>query len=456
METNENERDAAVGQGARLDVLTYSAESTFRNCRRKYRHRYVDGIVLRGEDAEALYVGDLWHGMSELLVLGESDPRAQETAAAIERRDAETGTVRAAVPGDDRPAVLSLAFLEDVLRGWEGVPWKRRIRHQLRAMLLGYRARWAPQGGARPGDEGLLDPDFEFLDVEVGFELEIRNPESGRSSRSFSSRGKVDGVVRSRRDGRLWIWERKTARSVGGDYVDRLWTDAQIQRYGAAVSSIFGEPVAGAVYDVSVKPLLKQAEEVHESPDAHMIRFTGEIEKRRKAWAEAGKDPAKWEKERERVSKLKSLEPVHKSAESDEEYLSRLVEWTGAQDKYARLLVPFVPADLEESLADTWETSQQILDARRRGKWSRNRSQCYAFGRPCAYVTLCKANQDPDSPDETLATLYEAAPPHQELGPSRARRWFDAGGILQEDGGGDLPGFDSQIGGPPLDDSTLF
>ena len=46
-------------------VLTYSALNTFRNCPRKYKHRYLDNLRPR-ERAEALSFGGIVHSAIEL------------------------------------------------------------------------------------------------------------------------------------------------------------------------------------------------------------------------------------------------------------------------------------------------------------------------------------------------------------------------------------------------------
>ena len=61
--------DATDGSGksdASTDksILTYSALNTFRNCPRKYKHRYVDCLRPR-ERPEALSFGSVIHGEIE-------------------------------------------------------------------------------------------------------------------------------------------------------------------------------------------------------------------------------------------------------------------------------------------------------------------------------------------------------------------------------------------------------
>ena len=54
-------------------VLTYSALNTFRNCPRKYKHRYLDCLRPR-EKAEALSFGSVIHGAIELWYRSDADP----------------------------------------------------------------------------------------------------------------------------------------------------------------------------------------------------------------------------------------------------------------------------------------------------------------------------------------------------------------------------------------------
>jgi len=51
---------------AGLTTLTYSSIRCFRNCRMKYNLRYRAGLrKIRGEGAEALWLGQVWHGVLE-------------------------------------------------------------------------------------------------------------------------------------------------------------------------------------------------------------------------------------------------------------------------------------------------------------------------------------------------------------------------------------------------------
>ncbi len=65
---------------------------------------------------------------------------------------------------------------------------------------------------------------------------------------------------------------------------------------------------------------------------------------------------------------------------------------------------------------EVWEITQQYLEARRRGKWLLNTSNCFAYERPCEYLPYCQSNFNPNVRDN----LFQIAPPHEELAVSAA------------------------------------
>ncbi len=56
---------------------------------------------------------------------------------------------------------------------------------------------------------------------------------------------------------------------------------------------------------------------------------------------------------------------------------------------------------------EVWEITQQYLDARRRGKWQLNTSNCFSYQRPCEYLSYCQSGFNPNVADN----LYDIAPP---------------------------------------------
>ena len=48
---------------------------------------------------------------------------------------------------------------------------------------------------------------------------------------------------------------------------------------------------------------------------------------------------------------------------------------------------------------EVWEVTQQYLDARRRGKWLMNTSNCFSYQRPCEYLPYCQSGFNPNVRD---------------------------------------------------------
>lgn len=195
-------------------VLTYTALNTFRNCPRKYKHRFMDMLQARRK-AESLAFGSVIHEALQLwYTLGSCEHKLFKVLDRIDRQF------------DNR----------------NSDPAQQHLWQLARAMFMGYAARYAEE-------------EFEVVEVEKEFQGEIRNPETGRSSQTFIMAGKVDGIVRVGRD--YYLLEHKTAAAVDANYLDKLWTDTQIALYSHYLRQV-GYPVAGVIYNVLVKSRLQQ------------------------------------------------------------------------------------------------------------------------------------------------------------------------------------------------------
>jgi RecB family exonuclease len=325
-------------------LLTYSALNTFRNCPRKYKHRYMDNLRPR-EKAESLSFGSVVHGALELWYrLAADDTNRLWT-------------------------VLDYIDQQFPLRAGDGA---QKASWQLaRAMFTGYATRYAPE-------------DFEVVEVEKLFTGEIRNPDTGRVSQTFQMAGKVDAIVR-RPDG-LYLLEHKTAASIDGNYLDKLWTDTQIALYSFHLRQL-GYPIVGVIYNVLLKTRLQQ---------------------------KAGETEAEFEARRlELAAKNKSGKSTAKRQlpESDEEFQARLAEWYDRPESFHREHIYLSEDRLAMLQEEVWEITQQYLDARRRGKWLLNTSNCFSYQRPCEYLPYCQSGFNPN----VAGNLYEIQPPHEEL-----------------------------------------
>ena len=334
-----------VNTSSDKSVLTFSALNTFRNCPRKYKHRYLDCLRPR-EKAEALSFGHVIHGAIELWYQRVDDiNRLWTVLEYIDQQYPER-------IGDDR----------------QKTAWQLA-----RAMFTGYAARY-------PGE------DFEIVEVEKSFTGEIRNPDTGRLSQTFVMSGKADAIVKLA-DG-MYLLEHKTASTIDANYLDKLWTDTQIALYSFYLRQL-GYPIVGVIYNVLLKTRLRQR--AGETEGEYDIR-RAELAAKNKS----GKTTAK-----------------RQLPETDEEFQARLAEWYARPESFHREQVYLSEDRLAMLQDEVWEITQQYLDARRRGKWLLNTSNCFSYQRPCEYLPYCQSGFNPNVVDN----LYEIVLPHEELTP---------------------------------------
>ena len=77
--------------------------------------------------------------------------------------------------------------------------------------------------------------------------------------------------------------------------------------------------------------------------------------------------------------------------ESDEAYQARLAAWYARPGAFHREFVYLSEERLAMLQDEVWEITQQYLDAKRRGKWLLNTSNCFSFQRPCDYLQYCQS-----------------------------------------------------------------
>ena len=339
--TNGDACDAPTVAGK--SILTFSALNTFRNCPRKYKHRYLDNLRPR-EKPESLAFGSVIHSAIELWYRSTTDSNRLWT-------------------------VLDFIDQQFPLRASDDA--QKATRNLARAMFAGYANHYPHE-------------DFEIVEVELPFTGEIRNPDTGRPSQTFVMAGKVDGIVK-RSDG-MYLFEHKTASSIDANYLDKLWTDTQIALYSFHLRQL-GYPIVGVIYNVLLKSRLQQR--------------TGETE-------------AEYEARRmELAAKNKSGRSTAKRQmpESDEDFQARLAEWYARPEAFHREHIYLSEDRLAMLQEEVWEITQQYLDARRRGKWLLNTSNCFSYQRPCEFLPYCQSGFNPNVADN----LYNITPPHEEL-----------------------------------------
>lgn len=193
-----------------MKKITYSMFTSWLSCRQKFDFRYNRNIVPK-ENATALSFGSAVHeGLEAWFRTGDA-----ELAVELARRD-------------------DLSEFENA---------------KAKALVKAY-------------CEHYQNDVFKVVAVEYEFATPLTNPKTRRKSKTWELSGKIDGVVE--KDGELFILEHKTASNANCDYIDRIDIDLQIAFYAIAIQELFGERVAGAIYDIIQKPLirLKTGEEI--------------------------------------------------------------------------------------------------------------------------------------------------------------------------------------------------
>lgn len=232
------------------------------------------------------------------------------------------------------------------------------------AMLSFYHERWRSER-------------WEVLAVEAEFRAPLVNPETGRPSRTFELGGRLDGVIRERDTGDVYVLEHKTSGediSPGADYWQRLRIDSQISTYMVGARALGFEP-AGVIYDVLGKPGMRP------------LKATPEDQRKYTKPTKKNPEPRLYANQRE-------------SDETPEEYFERLVEHIGADpDRYlARAKIPRLEDDEVEAARDVWLWGQVIRQAQATGSWPRNPDACHRYGRFCSYWDVCTGLADIDDP----------------------------------------------------------
>lgn len=322
-------------------LTTYSFWNTFRNCRRACKWRYVDQIAPIKTDA-ALSFGTVIH----------------QSLDAWHR-------------GDGLNAVIS--SIDQAYQAHQADPNRHTDWHNARAMMAGYAAAYREES-------------WTVVALEHVFRGRIANPETGRASRALTIAGKVDGIVQI--GGEYFLLEHKTAATLDGNYLDKLWTDLQITLYAHQIEQTKRVRISGVIYNILVKARLQQGrgetEEEYETRRADLL-----------AKSKTGKTTAQ-----------------RKLPESDADFADRLAAKYREPGMFHREALYISADQRHEMRRDIWELAQQFLDARRRGVFNRNTSYCFNFNRPCAYLPLCQANGDARL---LMDNLYEIRPPHEEL-----------------------------------------
>jgi len=240
-------------------------------------------------------------------------------------------------------------------------------------MVIGYDARWSEA-------EWRLDGE-----PEQTVQLPIINPETGRTSRTFTQAGKFDGTVYGY--GKRLLLEHK---STGDDIADpnstywrRLAIDSQVSKY-MLQSWQLGEKLDGALYDVIRKPAIRPKK----LSRAEGLAAIGG------AYCGFDVDPETSD------AVARGME-----RESPDLFALRVASETLAEPEryFQRRTIPRLDGDVLEYAAELWTIADEIRIARNSGRNFRNSAACLDYGRPCEYLGICSGYDSEESDNWTRA-----------------------------------------------------
>jgi hypothetical protein len=378
--------DAAQGVGSMADMselYTSSRLKVLRDCLRRHLYSYV--LAIRMPATAAMEFGTVTHAALEAYfrawMRGDMDARIGEALASIEASE--------------------LPEIE-----------KARIS----VIVAAYHARW----GAEPWD---------ILAVEAEFRYQLGG---------YTIGGKIDGLIRDQRDGRVYVLEHKTTRqdaTPGSPYWERLAIDSQVSIYvdGAAM---LGHEIAGCIYDVLKRPAHEQklatpeaereyttgkgckkcggsakAGEIVKGNGFYTVAFTSET----KSIACDGCDGTGWKLDKEGQPEAPRLYARCRTAdETIDEFVERVIAEIGERpdDFLIRNTVvrlddelPRMRLDLEDTIR--LERAAHLLFG---AEPPRNPDACAKYGGLCPFFAACSGRADINDPH-----LFPRSTAHPEL-----------------------------------------
>jgi hypothetical protein len=93
------------------------------------------------------------------------------------------------------------------------------------------------------------DENLEFVELEIPFNVPMYNPVTGIADLAVRLEGRFDGIVKHKPTDTYWIWETKTARSIG-ELAKSLDMDEQCGAYIYAAEQLRNTHITGVLYNI--------------------------------------------------------------------------------------------------------------------------------------------------------------------------------------------------------------
>jgi len=336
--------------------LTHSRIQTAKMC--LFKHFLFYELGLRPViEAQPLRMGRVFHKGMELV--GHVGPDQAEAAVLEAVADYDAGP-----PGE--------------LFGEEHHAWLIE-RETVATLLMGHIWRWRE-----------MNAGMRVVHNERVFEIPVRNPDTGRSSRTWTFAGKRDKIVELPGDPpRLAILEYKTvSRDIapGSDFWPHLRLDSQISLYWLSALDE-GLDIRTVIYDATRKPQFKPRSVPELDGECKKIVVDAEGTRVLKPNGSP----------RQSADKKRGWELLTRP-ESPGEFGERL-RAALAEDPdhyFARKEIPRLDDDLTSAQQELWAYGRILRHCQRYGYWPRNTAACDPIGRGrCPCWELCTGGFDP-------------------------------------------------------------
>lgn len=244
-------------------------------------------------------------------------------------------------------------------------------RAKLQVLLTGYHLRWADEAAC-----------YEVLGVELQFEGPLVNPVTKAESRTWRLAGKLDVLVRDRRDGLVRVVEHKSSSedvSPGSDYWRRLKMDGQVSVYFEG-GRLLGHEVYAVLYDVvgKLRHELNAVPVVDEHGNKVVLDAKGErVRTAQGKWRQTGDTAQGY--------------VLQTRPETLEEFQTRIASVVAETPErfFTRGEVHRLEQELADGLTDVWQLAQSLRDEERSERYPRNPDACVQPGRTCPFFAAC-------------------------------------------------------------------
>lgn len=336
--------------------VSYSLLSSFRNCRKHCKFRYLDGLKPQ-ETSKALRYGSLMHTCLEKFHLTRSEEEVnnylKEYYELNNKPKTEDFTYKKKADTSGSLDSMSLWDVDEYIVS----------KNMMKAYMERYK-----------------EEDFKVIWIEKDFTGPIIDMTTYDPIPGVCMVGKIDGLI-ERKDG-YWLLENKTAAKVDGSYIEKLWSDFQIIAYCYYVKKCFNIDCKGVLYNVLLKCPLKRDKE--ETEEEFQVRHAVACSKNK-----SGKSNIK-----------------RKLGESDEEFNAKVEEFYADNNSFHREDIYISRPNQKRVISEISELTKAFLNCIKRDKFYLNTDHCFRWGRPCEYFPICRSGDNKN----IIENMYNKSP----------------------------------------------